>query len=250
MYDIPVDMKLNIFNYLKNEFLNWRILNKEYFGIYSFLKNDSLILNKSSNLNWRKRPNNWIKVNLLLKKNKLVTSGIYFSHNCMVNENLKSNILLYAKYHILKNKWIIYENKNIIAFLKFDNFKMVLYRPNNIIWAIFSTKFKNRYLNIKLLKINSLSYENKCENEDKLFIRNKKPQDSNDEKKRKKILYLKFENKEINRPSIKNTSFINYENNECVFEIGKNTNNEVIAFYKKPLHGLLAFSLCIIKLTS
>lgn len=249
MYDIPVDMKLNIFNYLKNDFLNWRIINKEYFGIYSFIKNDSLILNKSSNLNWRKRPNNWIKVSLLLKKNKLVTSEMYFCHNCMVNENLKSNILLNAKYHIFKNKWTIYENKNIIAFLKFENFKVLLLRPNNIVWAIFSTKFNNRYLNIKLLKINSLSYENKCENEDELFIKNKKPQGSSENKK-KRILYLKFENREITRPSIKNSSFIIHENNECVFEIGKNTNNEVIAFYKKPLHGLLAFSLCIIKLTS
>ena len=189
MYDIPVDMKLNIFNYLKNEFLNWRIINKEYFGIYSFLKNDLLILNKSSNLNWRKRPNNWIKVSLLFKINKLVTSEMYFCHNCMENGNLKSNILLNAKYHILKNKWTIYENKNIIAFLKFDNFKVVLYRPNDIIWAIFTTKFNNRYLNIKLLKINSLSYENKCENEDKLFIKNKKPQDRNDEKKKEKKFY-------------------------------------------------------------
>ena len=97
-----------------------------------------------------------------------------------------------------------------------------------------------------LTKLNSLEYENPVNKENEIIIKNEIPMKSSN--KKNKLLYLKFDNIDINKASIKNSKYINIDSKDCVFEIGKNYLDEIMIFYKKPLHGLIAFAICILKL--
>ena len=247
MYNIPKDVKLYILSFLNDcNVLNWKVINNEWLDIYLLNKNSLLEFVKIGQKNkisidWRKRPNEWTKIYIKKIKKHFRTIKI----NSFTNGDIKNVPFLNSKYYMIKDIWKIYDNTGkYIAFLNLKN--SCLYRPNKKKWAIFKVKFSCKISHISLVKLNSLEYENPVNKENEIIIKNEIPMKSSN--KKNKLLYLKFDNIDINKASIKNSKYINIDSKDCVFEIGKNYLDEIMIFYKKPLHGLIAFAICILKL--